>query len=101
VYRAPRDDFAQLTIFIVDGDLPGWEVRVSVEKSTSIEEGDQVEVAYDPEDPGDLVVVGETRAPNDGAAVFAWIATGLVAIRFGWGAWRQRRAVRRASNFAP
>lgn len=101
VYRAPRGDFAQLTIFIVDGDATGWEVRISVEKSTPIEEGDRIEVAYDPGDPGDLAVVGEQRAPNNGAAVFAWIATGLVTVRFGWRAWRQRRAARRASDPAP
>jgi hypothetical protein len=91
VFRPTRDNFVQLTLLIVDGDAEGWEVRVSVERSTDLEDGDEVEVAYDPDDPGDLVVVGETAAANNGLAFGAWVVVLLVAGRFALSTWQERR----------
>lgn len=91
IYRDRRGSaFVQVTILIVDGDAEGWKVRVSLAPSTTVEEGDRVEVAYDPDAPGDLVVVGQASSPNDGLDMGAWILTALVAVRFAWSAWRSR-----------
>ncbi len=96
VYR--DDDFAQITVLILDGDAVGWEVRTSVEAKTDLREGQDVEVAYEADDPGDLVIVGETHAPNGGLAFVAWFVVTFVAGRFGWGALKSRRADRAASQ---
>lgn len=90
VFRDPKGGFVQLTVAIIDGDAVGWEVRVSVDPGTTISEGDQVEVAYDADDPGDLVVVGEARAPNNGLAIGAWLLTVGVSAVFAWSSWRGR-----------
>lgn len=96
VYRGRRDTaFVQLTLLIVDGDAEGWEVRVSLDSSTAIEKGDHADVAYDPNDPGDLVVVGEAAGPNNGLTILAWVLTGFVAAKFASSAWRSRADRRR------
>lgn len=96
VYR--DDDFAQITVLILDGDAVGWEVRTSVEAKTDLREGEQVEVAYEADDPGDLVIVGENHAPNGGLAFVAWFVALFVAGRFAWGAFKSRRADGAASR---
>jgi hypothetical protein len=90
-FRPARGGFVQLTLLIVDGDAEGWEVRTSVDTSTSIRQGDRVDVAYDPQHPGDLTVLGQSRAPNDGLAVAGWIALVLVAVAFARLTARERR----------
>jgi hypothetical protein len=78
-------------VLILDGDGEGWSVRTSVATSTDIADGQRVQVAYDAEDPGDLVIVGETSTQNDALAFVAWVGTALVAVRFAWQSWRRRR----------
>ena len=70
-------------------------MRVSLDSSTAIEKGDHADVAYDPNDPGDLVVVGEAAGPNNGLTILAWVLTGFVAAKFASSAWRSRADRRR------
>lgn len=90
VFEAPKGDFTQVSLLILDGDAQGWTVRVSLDRDTTAARGDEVEVAYEPDDPGDLVIVGEESAPNNGLAIGAWILAAGVAIAFAWQDHRSR-----------
>jgi hypothetical protein len=86
----------QATVVIVDGDAAGWEVRVSVPGSTSLHEGDRVQVVYNPNNPGDLAIVSEELDDNWGGVIGFWCMTAVVIVRF---VWRDRR--RREGQLAP
>jgi hypothetical protein len=91
VYRGRRRQrFVQVTMLILDGDVRGWEVWVYLDPDTANEEGNRVEVAYDPDDPGDVVIVGEQAVPNNRLAVTAGVLTAYVTGHFAWSAWRRR-----------
>ena len=71
---SPQKSFTQVTVAILDGDAVGWEVRTSLSNETELFPGAVVDVAYDPEDPGDLVIIGERESRADPFIDFvAWM----------------------------
>jgi hypothetical protein len=51
------------------------QVRVSLDSNTDLRVGDVIEVADDPDDPGDLAVFGQRSPDRKGLAVGAWVFT--------------------------